>query len=55
MAVYLTALFLKPMSMYLCIYDSVLTMFIERSLTKTPLSGDSLSSILVLISLPKRS
>lgn len=55
MAVYLTALFLNPMSIYLCISASVLTIFIDKSLTKTPLSGDYLRSILALMSFPNKS
>lgn len=54
-AVYLTALFLNPISIKRCIYAYVLTIFIERSLTNTPLSGDYFNYILALTSLPNKS
>ena len=54
-AVYRTALFLKPISMNFSISAAVFTIFIVRSFTKTPLSGDYFNYILYLIFFPNKS
>ena len=55
MLVALTALLLKPSSIYFCMTSVLSTLISVKSLTNIPLSGLSLSSILALISFPKRS